>query len=287
MLKKFLHGLAFGAGFGIAFAAIVAAIWVYILPNMIETKFNRSESVARTPPALKSENKFLGSYGAYSGGFSSNRSGVLAEGPGEIIGEATVNGKAATGLKLRLALNGEVMSQWGTTGSNGEYVVKVPYGEYRIDGFELDMDNVNSVLANKIDHPQNAHSSEKFIVSADTPGRALRLRFVDPVVMNMKKNKFSVSEDVIIDWLPYPDTGEYSVQIYEKTDPHGYDFSKRLFKWSERPIVSGTSINLRERSVEVKKGHFYVVEIYAQKGSSNVISRTPQRYTGFDFEVVE
>lgn len=287
MLKKFLHGLAFGAGFGIAFAAVVVAIWIFILPRVIETRFGESEVIANTPPILKPNDKYLGSFGAYSGGFSSNRSGVLAEGPGEIIGEALANNKAAVGLKLRLALNGKVMSQWGTVDSNGQYIIRVPYGEYRIDGFELDNHNVNSVLANKIDHPQNAHSSDEFVVSADATGRGLRLRFVDPVALNMKKKKFSVSEDVIIDWVPYPGASEYYVQVHEKMDPHGYDFGKSLFKWSERPIITGTSINLRERSAEVKKGHFYVVEIHAQKGGSNVLSQTPRRYEGFDFEIVE
>jgi hypothetical protein len=43
MLKKFIHGLIFGAGFGIAFVAIwIIGIW-YLLPSIMETKFKEPE----------------------------------------------------------------------------------------------------------------------------------------------------------------------------------------------------------------------------------------------------
>jgi hypothetical protein len=43
LLKKFLHGLVFGSGFGVAFVAIwIVGIW-YVIPRVMETKFNEPE----------------------------------------------------------------------------------------------------------------------------------------------------------------------------------------------------------------------------------------------------
>ena len=89
------------------------------------------------PPEISRSNKFLGATGFYSGDFSRGSSGVLSSGPGQIIGAAMVDGEPLEGLRLRLALNGSVMSQWATTGAAGRYEIGVPFGGYRIDGFEL------------------------------------------------------------------------------------------------------------------------------------------------------
>lgn len=285
MLKKFLHGLAFGAGFGIAFVAIVVVLWIFFVSVMVEKKFERSISIA-VPPDISRPNKFLGSTNMYSGDFWNKKEGVLTGGPGEIVGEATASGEPAVKLKLRLALNGSVMSQWATTDSNGKYTIKVPYGEYRIDGFELDRSSANSVLVNKIDHPQNAHSSSKFRVSEDAAGQGLGFRFIDPIVKNIPKNRFSLSEDIVIGWLAYPGASQYTVQVLEKSDPSEFG-NEALFEWSDRPTVSDTSINLKEHNVALKAGHYYVLELDALDDSKGIISKTAFTFQGFDFEVVE
>ena len=114
------------------------------------------------------------------------------------------------------------MSHWATSEQEGTYIVKVPYGEYQIDGFELDINSANSILAGKLNHPQDAHSSEKFQVSEESKGRGLIFRFIEPIEKKLLKNKYSINEDIILNWHPYPGATEYKIQIYEKADPHRY-----------------------------------------------------------------
>ncbi len=285
MFKKFINGMVFGAGFAIAFIVVVVIYFQFFFQPTFENKIVNSKGVVTTPPRIKEPKRFLGSPEIYSGGFLDNRSGVLSGGSGEIVGHATLNNNPVSGLKLRLALNGSIMSQWATTDSEGTYSVRVPYGEYKIDGFEFDSNSANSILAGKIHHPQNAHSSAKFEVSKENKGRGLRFRFIDPIEKNIDKNKYSISDDIVINWAPYPEASQYSIQIYEKSDPHAYIGNNPLFDWSTRPRVSDTSFNLKEHGVKLKAGNFYVVEIDAHDERMGIISETHRMHSGYDFEI--
>lgn len=294
MFKKFLNGIVFGAGFGIAFIAVVVIYFQFFFQPMMERKFDtsnevigKSNKVIGKPPAIKDQQRFLGSPAIHSVGFMGNKGSVLSGGPGKIIGKALLNNSPVSGLKLRLALNGSVMSQWATTDAEGQYTVSVPYGKYKIDGFELDTTTADSVLAGKIDHPQNAHSSGTFEVQKDSHGRGLTFRFVNPIKKNISKKKFSISESVVLNWTRYPGASQYSIQIYENSDPHAYIGQNAIFDWSKRPRISSTSFNLKEHGVEIKAGHFYVVEIDAEDDRMGIISQTARVYTGYDFEVVD
>ena len=301
MLRKFLDGLAFGAGFGIAFIAIWYLVFMLMLPGMLENRPSRTVfSPDRTerfptgtpaqidsPPAISPSRRFLGSTGIYDGEFSHDNSGTLASGPGRIVGSVTADSQPVPGLKLSLALNGRVMSQWATTDANGRYAIQVPFGEYRIDGYELDQASANTSLPGKIGHPLTPHTSGNFKVSKDSPGRGPDFRFVSPVTMNMPKNSFPAGEDVIIGWHPYPGASQYMVQIYEKNSPYGFTGNNRLFDWSHRPVVSETNINLAEYQVELKPGDFYTVEISAMDDNMNILSRTVNKYRKYDFEIAK
>ncbi len=85
----------------------------------------------------------------------------------------------------------------------------------------------------------------------------------------------------------YPGASQYTVQVYEKSDPNEFFSNETLFEWRDRPIVSGTSINLKENNVELKAGRYYVLELDARDDNKGVISKTALTYQGFDFEVVE
>ena len=97
MLKKLLDGLIFGTGFGIAFVAIWIAAIYFILPSVMDSRFdsseiiNPSENVIGEAPPLNSAGKFLGSPGIYSGDFLDNKNGVLSRGEGIISGKVIVN----------------------------------------------------------------------------------------------------------------------------------------------------------------------------------------------------
>ncbi len=287
MFRKFLNGLFFGAGFGIALVIVVFIFFQFFFhPMMAHQAYEQNKTIG-TPPSIQEPKKYLGSSGMYTGGFKDNQTGILTAGDGEIIGKATTNGEPVSGLQLRLALNGSVMSQWASTGENGEYVVKVPFGEYRVDGFELDTDSANKVLVGKINHPLSHNFSGKFWVTAGSKGRGPTLMFVDPIKKSISKGKYSVAEDIVLSWEPYPGASSYAVQIYEKPDPYSFKGRKRIFEWSEKPEVSATSYNLRGHGVELKAGYFYTFQIDALNDDGEMISETYDLYPGYDFEVTE
>jgi hypothetical protein len=293
MLKKLVDGLIFGAGFGVAFVAVWIAAIYFILPGLLEKRFGAyeveklHENVIGEVPLIRDSNRFLGSLGIYSGNFLDNKEGVLSAGDGEIGGIALVNEKPLKGLKLRLALNGKVMSQWATTDENGKYIIHVPYGEYRIDGYELDKNSADLNLAGKINHPQNAYSSSKFYVSQGVKGRGLTFRFIDPIEKRLNKNRYSASEDITLHWMPYSGARWYAIQIYEKKDPQSFFRGRNIFDWSSKPKVSVPSINLKEYGVEVQAGHFYMLDIVAHDERMAILSRTHESHFGYDFEVIE
>ena len=147
---------------------------------------------------------------------------------GKIIGITSVNGKPLEGLKLRLALNGKVYSQWATSDSRGKYTINVPFGKYKIDGFELDNSIANKVLPNKINHPHSSYSSGIFDVAEEKNGRGLTFKFTDPVIKNTNKKKYAANENIVFSWKPYHGATQYSVQILEKNDQYSWN-SKPLF----------------------------------------------------------
>ena len=289
MLKKFIDGLIFGTGFGIAFVAILLASIYFVLPTVAKKSFNSltptSQNTIATVPAIEApKNRYLGSTNIYSSGFT--QKGILATGDGKIIGNATTSGKPLKGLKLRLALNGSVYSSWATTDLAGEYTVKVPYGEYIIDGFELDNTSIDDLLPNMILHPQNPHSSNQFQVNSSLNGRGLNFKFVNPIIKRFKKNKFSSNEDVILEWEDYPNAVNYTVQIDEKSDPYSWACD-HLFEWSERPELSKPHINLSKYKIKLKPGNYYTIDISAKDKNGNWISESARNHSGYDFEITK
>lgn len=289
MWKRFLDGLIFGSGFGIAFVVVWIASMYFVLPSVFEHKINSKQEASSsnetyTVPLVGEPKTFLGSTGVFSGEFSHDKSKVLAEGPGQIIGSVSANGAPVAGLKLQLALNGSVMSQWVTTDAAGQYIVHVPFGKYRIDGFELDYSTANKVLPDKIGHPQSPHSSDTFEVSKESAGHGLDFKFVDPIMKSMKRKKYAATEEVILEWVPYPNAVEYQLQIYEKDDPYSWS-NKTLFKWSERPEVNEPSLNLKKLGVQFKPGKFYEFEVHARDQQNRMLSETARTHSGYDFEI--
>jgi hypothetical protein len=66
------------------------------------------------------------------------------------------------------------MSQWATTGADGRYEIALPYGKYRIDGYELDSSVAQAVLASKTDGArQGFHHLDVTVVEEGKPGQGL------------------------------------------------------------------------------------------------------------------
>jgi hypothetical protein len=288
MFKKFIDGLIFGAGFGVAVLTIFLFSIYFILPTVAEKAFNSLETGNQNPietvPVIEAPKRYLGSTNITSSGFM--RKGILAIGDGKITGSATANGKPLKGLKLRLALNGSVYSSWATTDLTGKYIVKVPYGEYIIEGFEIDKTKADELLPNMILHPQNPHSSNQFVVNSSLNGRGLNFKFVNPITKKFEKNKFKIDDVIILEWNDYPNAANYFVQIYEKSDPYSWD-SVHMFEWSERPELKEPRINLKEYDVKLKPESFYTLYISARDKNNNIISESPRNHSGYDFEIIK
>jgi hypothetical protein len=246
----------------------------------------RGETTVAVPPEIKQ--RFLGVYGTYSGGFSADRNKVLAAGPGAIAGTVRIDEKPATGLKLRLALNGAVMSQWSEVDAEGRYAIAVPYGSYRIDGYDLDGRTANAVLAGKTDGPENngRGDGDTFTVAAGHAGAGPDLRYVDPIVKIGPKGTVSASKPVVVQWRPYPKAASYRVQLTGRPGENDYSNHVQAFKWPDRPVVTGTSFDIAEHGVKLKTGYVYTVEITALDAEGRTIVDSSHGLRS-DFKVVE
>lgn len=247
----------------------------------------RNEKIVDAAPPIVEEKRFYGTHASTIGHFPQDaRETVLAAGPGKIVGSVTSVGRPVQGLRLRLALNGAVMSQWATSGADGRYAVALPYGKYRVDGYELDSSAANSVLAGKTDGPrQPPFHGDVISVEAGKSGQGLDLAYVDPVRKLGPSSEVSLGEPVILSWEPYPGAIAYRLQLIEQRDRDDYETERRVFEWRERPIISGTSANLAEYKVALKKGHYYTFEVEALGERNRTLSRSARHFGRTDFRV--
>ena len=246
------------------------------------------KTVSELPPAATVE-RYYGPHGSWIGEFSdSARKTTLAAGPGKLTGSVTSGGKPLQGLRLQLALNGAAMSQWAVSGADGRYEVAVPYGKYRVDGYVLDSTITDRLLPGKIESPYRPPPMREAVTVAEgQPGAGLDFAFIDPVRKTGPSGEVSLAKPVVVTWEPYPDASAYRLQIVEQKDPRDYDTHKRVFEWPKRPTVQGTSANLAELGVALKKGHSYVVEIEALDARQRPLSEAPRNSGRADFRVAD
>jgi len=289
MFRKFLYGLMFGAGFAVAVLAVFtgymylrfAIPFYWVGPEEVS-----SGDAVREVPEIKVRQRFLGSTGVTSGDFEHGSDAVLTAGPGEITGLATANGKPVADLRLRLALNGSVYSQWVVTDVRGEYRISVPYGEYRIDGYDLDHESANRVLTGLISHPGQYYGRATFLVAESEPGRGMSFRFVTPVTTHFDKRRFDAGESVTVRWDAYPGATQYRLQVAERADPDDWR-STYIFDFSDRPSVLDTEAELRSLGAALKPGYAYSVHVQALDENMRVLSETPHSFRDTDFEIAK
>lgn len=283
--------IVIGSGIGgilLFIAAVIGfAYYKFFDPETSSFIPTPSQDIVSAPPEITEKDRFHGSGGMSSGSFARNKDKVLAEGKGKIIGRITAGKEPVKGLRLRLALNGSVMSQWGVSNSDGKYTIKVPFGKYRIDGYELDYSSAYLALPGKTDNPGNAYSSGTMLVDENKIGRGLDLDFVNPVIKLEPIGEASLSEPIIITWEPYPEAKAYKIQIIEKKNPRDYMDQTRLFEWSDLPIVNEPSFNVAEHGIKLKKDYYYTVEIDALGENKRKISEASSRPGRADFLVIE
>ena len=244
-------------------------------------------SIVHTPPPIKNDERFLGTHGVTTGGFDYDRNSVLAAGPGKLIGRISASGKPVLGLRLRLALNGKVYSQWGTSGNDGRYEISVPYGKYRIDGYTLDSSSADAALPGKVDNPRNEHDSGVFTVAAGRDGRALDLDFLEPVKKLAPQGELSAAQPLILSWEPYPGASEYRIQLVEQAERSSPISQKHLFNWNRQPKTAATSINLSDHGIKLRKGYYYIYQVAALDGTGRELSNSPSAWRHPDFQAVD
>lgn len=278
------------------FGALVVVVGVYVY---FWSQISRLEAGAdvRIPPrgektvpqAPPITERFHGTHAVMSGEFTrSSRDTVLAAGPGKIVGTVTSGGKPLAGLRLRLALNGAVMSQWATSGADGRYEVALPFGKYRIDGYELDSSMVHRLLSGKTDAPLlPMHHHEATEAGEGKPGKGLDLAYVDPVRKLAPSGDVRLDQPVIVTWQAYPGAAAYRLQVIEQKDPRDYASQRRLFEWRERPVVTATRLDLADYKVALQKGHHYGIEIEALDERRRPLSQSARSYDRMDFRVME
>lgn len=283
----------FGAGFTLAFVFIYT-IWFLGLPEILSDRYRLEsdapgpdETEIASPPKLSDTRRFLGSSGAYAESFLDNKTGALSSGDGKIIGSITVHKKPVQGVRIRLALNGSVLSQWATSGADGRYVIPVPYGEYRIDGYELDRGSAHKFLPDKINNPGNPHRSGSFTVGPENDGLGLALDFVEPIEVLEPTGNVSISEEIVLKWAPYPGASAYAIQIFESESAHQLPWNNGLFKWRERPRVSTPFFDLKAGGVKLKSGFYYMVDAKAEDEAGRIISETAISLQQKHFKIVD
>lgn len=289
-MRTFLLMLGSAVGGALIFAASLYGYFWYTVAHMgpgaeipIPVKTEKVVSVA--PPIVETE-RFHGSTGVFMGDFPpGNRHSVLAAGAGRLAGTVSSSGKPVEGLRVRLALNGAVMSQWGASGADGRYEIALPYGTYRVDGYELDWQSAQRVLRGKIDGPRGGHRMDTVVVAEGKPGEAIDLAFVDPVRKSGPKGSVSAGQPVIFSWEPFPGASAYRIQVVEQKDPSDYDTHQRLFPYRNQPVVTGTSANPAQHGVTLKKGYYYTVEIEALDENRRKLSEAARSHGKADFRV--
>jgi hypothetical protein len=293
-VKTFLLMLASAFCGALLFAVAVYGYFYWQFSNAGPGKTvrfpSRSERTVDAVPPIVEEKRFHGTHASTTGHFPRDaRETVLAAGPGKIVGSVASGGKPVQGLRLRLALNGAVMSQWATTDADGRYAVALPYGKYRVDGYEIDSSVANSVLAGKTDGPRQAPFHQDLtMVAAGKPGEGLDLDYVDPVRKLGPRGDVSLAQPVVLSWEPYPGAIAYRLQLIERRERGDYESERRVFvEWRDQPIVSGTSANLAEYKVALKKDHYYTFEVEALGELNRSLSRSPRDFNRMDFRVVE
>lgn len=249
----------------------------------------RSETTVGAVPPIAEEERFYGVQASMIGKFpQSARQTVLAAGEGRIEGTVKSSGKPVQGLKLRLGLNGSVMSQWVETDRDGRYAVPVPFGKYRVDGYELDHSSAERALKGKTDSPsQLPFHREIVMVAPGKPAPGLDLEFVDPVRKLGPFGEFRLGEPLAASWEPYPGAIAYRLQLEEWRDREDYGTHRQVFEWDARPIVHGTQTDLMALGAQVNKGHYYALTVEALGERNKPISVSARHFNRTDFRVLE
>lgn len=295
MFRKFLNGFVFGAGFSLAFVLVYTGWMLWAMPNLIDRMSTELTSREAPPvvatsrvPEIPERGQFRGATISYDGDFEYDPGAVLSSGDAGITGQVLAEGEPVEGVRLRLALNGSVLSQWAVTDSEGRYKVPVPPGEYKVNGHELDRRSAHQSLSGLIDPPNGqASKEERFTLESGDIAPGLDLEYIAPVVKLGPTGRVPLESQIIARWEAYPGADRYLLQVLKSPKPEFLDTRHVVFEQHDRPQVDGTETDLRDIGVPLEPGQFYFIEIIALDSDGNKLSQTPRTYWSSDFEVID
>ncbi len=287
MDKNLAKGLLIGTVIGVVGGMVLILILVFSLlvpwsfergPEAVSGKGEAEEHVIFSVPPIRQ--RYLGPHGSVCGASFEGLS-VLAPGDARIEGAAYVNGTPVEGLRLRLVVNAAAYTQWATTDELGRYAIRLPSGDYAINGFQLDSDIANDLIGGKIDDPSMPCDIEPIKVTPERPGTGFTFRFIDPVVLDGVKRRYKSGEEIVFTWVHYPGAAAYRIYLIKRVPDNG---STRLVPVIERRgflETDLTRVSLAEEGISLSPAD-YQIEIHALNEAGKVISQSLQR----EFEIV-
>ncbi len=217
---------------------------------------------------------FLGTTGmSFGSDFDWQTRQVLAEGAATIRGKVLADARPRAGVRLRLLLSG-IRSAWTTSDSQGFYVVRVPPGKYRYQGFELDHAVADSALSGMLQ--QNTHDLPVLPyveASPEKPGVGPEFAFVAAVTALSPLGRETLARNrVRLAWEPYPGAAEYEVSLME-SDERGRS-SRGLV--NQPPLRTSDTFLLVPDRVALSAGKVYSWSVTAFNARGDELSRSPE-----------
>lgn len=219
---------------------------------------------------------FLGSTGmSFGGDFDWRSRKVLAEGAATIRGKVLAGGHPRPGVRLRLFLSG-IRTAWTTSDSLGFYVVRVPLGKYRYQGFELDPATADSVLAGMLQTRLHERPVLPYVeASPQRPGMGPELTFETAVTPTAPLAKEPVAPGrVRLSWKSFPGAEEYEVTLMEHDD-RGRSARSLM---TNPPLRTSDTFLVIPNHVALNPGTIYTWSITALNARGEELSRSPDAH---------
>ncbi len=224
----------------------------------------------------------------WTGEFSKNRDTVLAAGPGQLVGTVTCRRRAGRRVRLRLMLNGSVTEPMGRKRRRGEIHDRRSL-RHLSDRRLRDRSSMRRTwrLRERSTIPGTSTKATLHRASAERPGRALNLDFVDPVrksspLGEVSRSSRSSSPGSRIPALGLPGPAP-------RMEGMGLAPRDRPTSSTAHPVLKEPSFNPAEHGVELHKGSYYSLTIDAMTRTGGRSHRAPATSTCGrpDFRVID
>lgn len=257
----------------------IAAIYGY---SYFKFKSYDAPQKVGTPNIIQKEEvkeRYLGSVGRTAGRFDWKNQKDLAPGEGKIKGHILKLGSPCPGIKIQILFNGNLASEFAASDENGEYIINVPYGDYRIDGWKIDHQTADKFVAGKILEPELHFISDNIAVSENSIAKGPSLNFIDPIKILKPLDMVPYTESVEIEWSKVDAAKSYRIQIVDRgANLRGTEYKPLFQTYNDWPTTLNTTITTKEMGIALEPGHFYTLAVHALNENNRPISESPNRH---------